>query len=173
MRVLATLRSLWFTLVRRGRAEQSLDEEVGEYVDLLTAEYAAAGMAPDRARRRALIDTGGVEQVKEATRDAWVGQGLTTFVREFRYALRSLRNSRAFCFVAVTTLAIGIGGATAIFTVINGSLLQSLPGVSNPGELVSLEPTKGERLLYNFSYREYRDLQEQTRSLAGLAGYDG
>lgn len=173
VRVLATLRSLWFTLVRRRRAEQSLDEEVRQYVDLLTAEYVAAGLASDRARRRALIETGGVEQVMEATRDAWVGQGIATFVRECRFALRSLRSSRAFCFVAVTILAIGIGGATAIFTVINGSILQPLPAVSEPGELVSLEPVKGGRLLYNFSYHEYRNLREQTRSLAGLAGYDG
>ena len=67
MRALAILRSLWLTLVRRERLEQSLDEELRAYVDLLAAEYEAAGMDPAQARRRALIETGGIEQV-EATR---------------------------------------------------------------------------------------------------------
>ncbi|HEX7117847.1 MAG TPA: ADOP family duplicated permease [Longimicrobiales bacterium] len=173
MRVVAMLRSLWLTLVRRERVERSLDEELRAYVDLLAAEYEGAGMDPAQARRRALIETGGIEQVKEATRDAWAGRGIATFAREIRFTLRSLGHAPAFCIVAVTVLAIGIGGATAIFTVIKGSLLRPLPAVSDPGALVSLEPTEGGTLLYGFSYLDYRDLREQTRTLAGLAGYDG
>jgi predicted permease len=160
-------------LTRRERAERSLDDEVRAYVDLLAAEYERAGMAPPQARRRALVEIGGIEQVKEATRDAWVGEGIATLVRELRFTLRGLRNAPAFLVIAVTILAIGIGGATAIFTVIKGSVLRPLPAVSHPEELVSLEPTKGERLLYDFSYLDYRDLREQTRSLTGLIGFDG
>ncbi|HEX7051197.1 MAG TPA: ADOP family duplicated permease [Longimicrobiales bacterium] len=173
MRILATVRGLWLTLLRRGRAERSLDDEVRAYVDLLAAEYEEAGMAPGLARRRALIETGGIEQVKEATRDAWVGRGIFTFVRDLRFTLRTLRNAPAFSVLAVTILGIGIGGATAIFTVIKGSLLQPLPAVSDAGGLVTLEPVKDGTLRYGFSYLDYRDLREQTRSLAGLIGYDG
>lgn len=173
MRVLAMVRSLWLTLARRSRVERSLDEELRAYVDLLAAEYEGAGMDADQARRRALIETGGIEQVKEATRDAWAGRGIATFAREIRFTLRGLSRAPAFCIVAVTILAIGIGGATAIFTVIKGSLLRPLPAVSDPGALVSLEPTKDGTLRYGFSYLDYSDLREQTRALAGLAGYDG
>ncbi|HEU6450140.1 MAG TPA: ABC transporter permease, partial [Gemmatimonadaceae bacterium] len=173
MRILSFLRSLWLKLARRRRAERALDDEIRAYVDLLAADYERVGMTPREARRRALVETGGIEQVKEATRDAWVGEGITTFARELRFTLRGLRNAPAFFVIAVTILAIGIGGATAIFTVIKGSLLRPLPAVSHPEELVSLEPTKGEKLLYDFSYLDYRDLREQTRTLAGLGGYDG
>lgn len=173
MRILAFLRSLWIGLAHRRRVERSLDDEVRAYVDLLAAEYERAGVAPGEARRRAMVETGGIEQVKEATRDVWVGEGITTFTRELRFTLRGLRNAPVFFVIAVAVLAIGIGGATAIFTVIKGSLLRPLPGVSRPEELVSLEPTKGEQLLYDFSYLDYRDLREQTRALSGLAGFDG
>ena len=173
MRIIAYLRSLWLGLMRRNRAQRALDDEVRVYVDLLAAEYERVGMPPGEARRRALVETGGIEQVKEVTRDAWVGEGITTFARELRFTLRGLRNAPVFLVIAVSILAIGIGGATAIFTVIKGSLLRPLPAVSHPEELVSLEPTKGEKLLYDFSYLDYRDLREQSRSLAGVAGYDG
>ncbi|MFS8637774.1 MAG: ADOP family duplicated permease [Gemmatimonadota bacterium] len=173
MRALAILRSLWLTLVRRERLEQSLDEELRAYVDLLAAEYEAAGMDPAQARRRALIETGGIEQVKEATREAWLGHGVATLAREIRFTLRGLRRAPMFCIVAVTVLGIGIGGAAAIFTVIKGSLLRPLPAVTDPATLVSLEPTRGGASLYGFSYLDYRDLREQTTTLSGLAGYDG
>jgi hypothetical protein len=120
MRIVAFLRSLSLGVARRGRAERALDEEVRAYVDLLAEEYERGGMTPGSARRRALVETGGIEQVKEATRDALAGEGIATFARELRFTLRGLRNAPAFFVIAVTILAIGIGGATAIFTVIKG-----------------------------------------------------
>lgn len=173
MEILAVLRSAWLVLARRNRAERALNDELQTYVDLVAAEHESAGMAPDAARRRALVETGGIEQVKEAARDAWIGNGIATAVRELRFTLRALRKAPVFSLIAVTILAIGIGGATAIFTVIKGSLLQPLPAVSHPSELVSLEPTKGNALLYDVNYPYYRELRQQSRSLAGLAGYDG
>lgn len=173
MTLLSTLRSGWRRFARRDRLEQSLDEEIRAYVDLLATEHERAGLPPDEARRRALIETGGVEQVKEATRDAWIGARFANALRELRFTLRSLRNAPMFTLVAVAVLAIGSGGATAIFTAIKGSLLRPLPAVSHPSELVSLEPTKGDSLLYDFSYPDYRELAEQSRSVSSLAGYDG
>lgn len=171
--IVAVVRSVWRTLTQRSRAERALDDEVRAYVELLAVEYERAGLAPSDARRRAFVETGGIEQIKEATRDVWLGNGITNGARELRFALRSLRNAPVYSLVAVAILAIGIGGATAIFTVIKGSLLQPLPAVARPAELVSLEPTKGDALLYDFSYLDYRELRDETRSLSGLAGYDG
>ena len=64
---------------------------------------------------------------------------LATFAREMRYALRTLRRAPAFLAIAVGTLAIGIGGATAVFTVIKGSLLRPLPAAADADRLVTIE----------------------------------
>jgi predicted permease len=172
-RALARLRSLWWNLVRRDRAEQGLDDELRAYVHLLAAEYEEKGMAPDEARRAALVATGGVEQVKESIRDAWAGNTLATVFRELRYALRTLRRSPAFLAIAITTLALGIGGATAVFTVIKGSLLRPLPGVADPERLVTVERVQPTITVAEFSVPDARDLNEHTTALSGLAGFNG
>ncbi|HKV49906.1 MAG TPA: ADOP family duplicated permease [Gemmatimonadaceae bacterium] len=173
MRITARIRGLWLTQAQRHRAERSLDDELHAYVDLLAAEYEHGGISPNAARRRALVETGGIEQVKEATRDAWIGAGVAAAVRELQFTLRALRNAPVFLLVATTILAVGIGGATAIFTVIKGSLFRPLPAVSQPETLVSLEPIKRAMFVYDFSYPDYRDLAEQMHSLSGLTGFDG
>src|SRR4030095_16797914 len=119
-----------------------------------------------------------IEAVKDATRDVWVGNAIATFSREMRYALRTLRRAPAFFCVAVGTLAIGIGGATAVFTVIKGSLLRPLPAVADPGRLVTIErvdPTRAatESGYPVFSYPDYSDLRARSTALSGIAGFDG
>jgi predicted permease len=178
MRPLAFVRSLWSNLVRRQDVERDLDGELRAYVDLLAAEYERSGLAPDVARRRALVETGGIEAVKDATRDAWAGNALATFTREMRYALRTLRRAPGFLSVAVGTLAIGIGGATAVFTVIKGSLLRPLPAVADPDRLVTIErvdpmSAATESAYPIVSYPDYLDLRARSTALSGIAGFDG
>ncbi|HET7563689.1 MAG TPA: ADOP family duplicated permease [Gemmatimonadaceae bacterium] len=174
MPILARLRSLWRNLLHRTHADAELDDELRAYVALLAEEYERAGMTGEDALRRARIETGGVQQVKESTRDAWVGAWVTTFGRELRYALRSLRRSPAFVVISITTLALGIGGATAVFTVIKGSLLRPLPGVAESDRLITVDVrVQGRSEAWNVSYPDYRDLRERSTTLAGLAGYNG
>jgi hypothetical protein len=80
-RLLVAMRSLWRNLVRRDAVERSMDAEIREYIDLLAGEYERGGMSPAQARRRALVETGGVEQAKEAARDAWIGSALASGTR--------------------------------------------------------------------------------------------
>lgn len=171
--VASMLSSLWSKLVRRERVEQSLDDELQAYVDFLAAEYERTGLTPAEARRAAQIGTGGIELVKEATRDAWAGDALASGARELRYALRALRRSPTFLVIAVATLAIGIGGATAVFTVIKGSLLRPLPAASDPDQLISVERVEKGEAVAELSFPDHRDLAAQTTALTGLAGFNG
>jgi len=97
----------------------------------------AAGMTPKEARRTALAEFGGTEPVKQAVRDGRAGTGLETIWQDVRFAVRILRKSPGFTTVVVLTLALGIGANTAIFTLVNAVLLQTIP-VAHPEELVVL-----------------------------------
>jgi putative ABC transport system permease protein len=124
LNLLATLRRNLFT---RPRMERDLDEEVHAYLEQLTDEKRAAGIGTAEARRAALIEFGGVEQVKEEVRQARAGQMLLQMVQDLRYGYRALRKHRAFTVVAILALALGIGATTAMFSVAYGILMRPLP----------------------------------------------
>ncbi len=128
------------SLTHLGSLERGLDEEIGFHLDRQIEKNLRAGMPPDEARRRALITFGGVERVKESTRDEFRPALLQDSWRDLRYGLRALRRAPAFTVVAVLTLAVGIGATTAVFSVVNGVLLKPLP-YPDADALVWLEHT--------------------------------
>jgi predicted permease len=141
-------------LVRRRRVEQDLDAELEAYLDASVESKIGSGMAREDALRAARAELGGIEAVKDHTRDV----GWETLVeqtwRDVRYAARRLRKSPAFAVVVVLTLALGIGANTAIFSAVNAIMLRALPA-AHPEELVSLTaryPGGAEP----FSYAAYR-----------------
>ncbi|MEZ5394503.1 MAG: ABC transporter permease [Bryobacterales bacterium] len=112
---------------RRRNREEALDKELRFHLEQQIEDYISEGLNPEEARRRAMLDFGGVELAKEECRDAWPTRWLDALRRDVTYAARMLARDRAFTATALTVLALGIGGVTAIFTVINELAIQSPP----------------------------------------------
>src|SRR5262249_23676633 len=127
VRLISRLHAAVWNLFRRSAVERQLAEELDTYVELLTAEKVGQGMRPDEARRAALVEAGGVEQTKEAVRDARAGAWLEASWRDVRHTLRDLARAPGFTITVVSTLAIGIGFNSALFTLVYAALARPLP----------------------------------------------
>jgi predicted permease len=169
----ATARSFWRNLFSRGDVERELDDELRAYVDELMAEKMRSGMSAADARRAALIEAGGVEQIKEEVRDARKGALVETTLQDLKYGARLLRRAPGFAFIAVLTIALGIGANSAIFSVINAVVLKPLPYPA-PGQLMFITsqfPTLGFEKFW-VSPPEYFEYREQARAFADIAAYN-
>ena len=167
------LKDFWLrvrALFRRKTVEAELDDELRFHLENEIEKYAQSGMRPEEARRRAQIELGGVEQVKEDCRDAR-GIGLLEDAwRDIRYGARMLRKSPGFTIVAVLTLALGIGANTAMFSVIDAVLLQPLP-YAHPGQLVSVQQQASRGMNSFVSYPNFVDWLSQNHVFSSMAAY--
>jgi predicted permease len=142
------------------RADQRVREEMAEHLALQTEENLRAGMSPAEARRQAALKLGPAEAIREHHH---AEQGLPlaeNFLFDFRYAFRMLHRSPSFALIVIATMALGIGATTAIYSVIDATLLRPLP-YPRPGELVRLEddlPGVGAQDV-SVSVPEWKDLE--------------
>ena len=161
----------WNRFRRRQQIDEKLEKELAFHLEEHTSELIAQGYEPNEARRRARLDLGGPEQVKEQCRDARGTRWLEDLLQDFHYALRMLRKNPGFAAVALLTLALGTGATTVMFTVVNGVLLKPL-SYPEPEQLVALHGKVqqfGEP--WGFSYPDFLDYQSQGQTVGPMAAW--
>src|SRR5258708_4375380 len=149
-----------------------LKEELRSHQELLVEENIRRGLAPDEARRQAMLTLGNTSRIQENHRDQSGLPFLEVLFQDLRYAARMLRKSPAFAAVAIITLALGIGANSAIFSVVNGVLLRPLP-YEDPAKLMFIFSSSPSRGLHNYgtSPPDFRAMREHNHSLAGLSAF--
>jgi len=134
MRILRRILARSRGLIAKRRLDRQLDEEIESHIQLHTDDGLRIGLSEDEARRRAIINLGGIQALKESWREQATFPGLESVWKDFVYAARNLRRNPAFAVVAILSLALGIGANTAIFTIADALLIKPIPA-RNPGEL--------------------------------------
>jgi putative ABC transport system permease protein len=168
-RLAALLRNFF----RRKQAEADLDAELRSYTDLLADENRAHGLAPDEARRKAQIESGGLEQVKENVRDVRAGHYIEMFFRDVRLAFRNIRRYPGFTLIVVLSLALGIGANAAIFSLSDAILFRPLP-VPHADNIVTIDTAASKLTRYGgSSWLDYLDMVARAKSFSSLCVYQG
>jgi predicted permease len=121
----------------RQSADQRLQEEIAEHLAFQTEENLRAGMSPAEARRQAALKLGSAEAIREHHHTEQSLPLIENLLFDLRYAVRMLLRSPGFSFIAIATMALGVGATTAIYSVIDATLLHPLP-YPNPAELVRI-----------------------------------
>ena len=155
------------------RKNQDLDEELEAHFRLAIRENMGAGMSEKEARAAAQREFGNTDLFKASIRDVWGWTWLERLRQDVEFGIRMLRKSPSFTAVAAITLALGIGANTAIFSVINGVLIRSLP-FPNANELVWIANSFDEAGLSGRTHTsfDYRDFRERSRTISAMAAYD-
>lgn len=152
------------SLFKYSAVERELDDELRFHIEHLVESHMRQGLARDEAVRRARLEFGGLDQIREEHRDARGIRFVDDLGQDVQYAARQVARSPGFALLAVLCLGLGIGVNTTIFGVINSVLLRPMP-VAEPERLIMV--TRGDSAA--FSYPAYRDFHARTRVLSGLA----
>jgi len=126
------------SLFRRGTVEAELDDELRSHLEHLVEKCVRSGLSRDEALRRARIEFGGIDQVKDECREAWGVNLIETVWQDLRFAVRLLSKTPLTSAAALFSLALGIGANTAIFSLIDAVMLRMLP-VRDPEQLVQIK----------------------------------
>src|SRR5579863_10049100 len=148
--------------------QQQLEQELQTHLHMAASERMERGESEEHAQQATRREFGNVGLVREVARDQWGWRWLEEMLQDLRYGARMLRKNPGFTLVAVLTLALGIGANTAIFSVVNGVLLNPLP-YPHPEQLVTVHESKPNFDKGAISYPNFLDWRASNRSFAALA----
>lgn len=178
MTLLCRMRSLIRGILQRSRIESEMDRELRFHIEAVAEDLVESGVPRDEALRRARIEFGSIDRAKEECREASRIVLIEGLIQDLRYALRTQRRSWGFTAVAVPTLALGIGGATAIFSVVKAVILNPLP-FREPQNLVHIWESnkhyhRGEQAWFSTAHPgSLYDWRAQSTSFERISAYRG
>ena len=152
-------------LFSRRKQEKELDDEVRTHLEMAANDRVERGEPAREAEHSARREFGNVGLVKEVTRDVWGWGTLERFMQDLRFGVRMLAKSPGFAAVAILTMTLGIGANTALFSVVNGVLLNPLP-YPDPDQLVTLAESKANFDSGSISFPNFRDWRKDNRTFS-------
>ncbi len=164
--------SWWKSILPKRASDAQVNSELRFHLDELTDENIAAGMTPEEARRRARLDLGGQEKIKEEVRDVYRIRLLDATLANLRSAFRFIRKSPTFSITVILTLALAIGANSAVFSAIDAILLKPLPfPEADQLMLVEQHHSNGAAPLTRVAPIRLDDWNRLNSTFQGLTGY--
>ena len=156
-------------LVLGSRQDEEFSAEIEAHIAMQVDDGVRAGLSEEEARRRAVIQLGGVEQSLQARREGRTLPWLENAGRDVKYAMRTLAKHPAITLVAVISIGLGIGANATIFAMVSRFVLRPAP-VGDPATLLSLHiAPKGDPCCNEFPLPVYEDIRDQAKSFSGVA----
>jgi predicted permease len=154
-------------LVRRRQLDRDLDDELAFHLQMREEKLGTTNNEPTEAHFEALRQFGNATSLKERSRGMWTFTWLEDFWQDIRFGTRVLRKNLGFTIASVLTLALAIGANTTIFSWMNATLFDPIPGMSRPSEGVAIENGRAG----SFSYPDFADLRDSTQSFSGITAF--
>ena len=159
-------------IFRSQRSDGDFAAELESHVALHTDDNIRAGLAPEEARRQALVRLGGIEQTRQAHRERRTLPSLESLLRDLTYGLRTLAKHRVATAIAILSIGLGIGANATIFSMVSRFVLRPAP-VGDPSTLLTLKTLHdGDQCCNNFPLPVFKDVRDQAKSFSGIAAYD-
>jgi len=162
------IRSWLDATLRRSRLESEMDAELRFHLEAYAQDLVSGGVPRQEAMRRARIEFGGIERVKEEGREARGVNLVESLLQDLRYGASNMMRTPGFTAITVLTLALGIGATTAIFSAVNPILFQSLP-YPDSGQIMMISDVRGDGSRLDVTFHTYREVLERSRSFEAVA----
>lgn len=155
-------------LFGKKRFEREMNDELQLHIELQTKAYIEKGIDPVEARRKALVEFGGIDNVREEARETRALTWIVGILRDVRIAVRGLMHESVFSIVCIFMLMLAIGANTTVFSIINATFLRSLP-YYEPERIMTVWEERGDGERGTVNYLNFKDWKARQDSFSQLA----